>query len=289
VKGAINRIELERHILAWLEEDMPFGDVTTDALLDETIVGSGALIAKESGVLCGIEIFEMIYECIDKNVKIDKKKSDGMNIEPGDVIGEISGPIASILKGERLGLNIMQRLSGIASKSQIYAEAVEQYDTKIVDTRKTTPGLRSLEKYAVRVGGCTNHRYSLSDAVMIKDNHIAGAGSITEAVRRVKACIPHTAKIEVEVETFNELREVIHTGVDIILLDNMTTEQLRRAVRFVKEHAKKAISLEASGNMTLERLPEVAATGVDIISVGALTHSVNALDISLKFEKPVVK
>jgi nicotinate-nucleotide pyrophosphorylase (carboxylating) len=124
---------------------------------------------------------------------------------------------------------------------------------------------------------------------MIKDNHIAGAGSITEAVRRVKACIPHTAKIEVEVETFNELREVIHTGVDIILLDNMTTEQLRRAVRFVKEHAKKAISLEASGNMTLERLPEVAATGVDIISVGALTHSVNALDISLKFEKPVVK
>jgi len=289
VKGAINRIELERHILAWLEEDMPFGDVTTDALLDETIVGSGALIAKESGVLCGIEIFEMIYECIDKNVKIDKKKSDGMNIEPGDVIGEISGPIASILKGERLGLNIMQRLSGIASKSQIYAEAVKQYDTKIVDTRKTTPGLRSLEKYAVRVGGCTNHRYSLSDAVMIKDNHIAGAGSITEAVRRVKACIPHTAKIEVEVETFNELREVIHTGVDIILLDNMTTEQLRRAVRFVKEHAKKAISLEASGNMTLERLPEVAATGVDIISVGALTHSVNALDISLKFEKPVVK
>jgi nicotinate-nucleotide pyrophosphorylase (carboxylating) len=275
--------------LAWLEEDMPFGDVTTDALLDETIVGSGALIAKESGVLCGIEIFEMIYECIDKNVKIDKKKSDGMNIEPGDVIGEISGPIASILKGERLGLNIMQRLSGIASKSQIYAEAVKQYDTKIVDTRKTTPGLRSLEKYAVRVGGCTNHRYSLSDAVMIKDNHIAGAGSITEAVRRVKACIPHTAKIEVEVETFNELREVIHTGVDIILLDNMTTEQLRRAVRFVKEHAKKAISLEASGNMTLERLPEVAATGVDIISVGALTHSVNALDISLKFEKPVVK
>lgn len=289
MKGAINRIELERHILAWLEEDMPFGDVTTDALLDETIVGSGALIAKESGVLCGIEIFEMIYECIDKNVKIDKKKSDGMNIEPGDVIGEISGPIASILKGERLGLNIMQRLSGIASKSQIYAEAVKQYDTKIVDTRKTTPGLRSLEKYAVRIGGCTNHRYSLSDAVMIKDNHIAGAGSITEAVRRVKACIPHTAKIEVEVETFNELREVIHTGVDIILLDNMTTEQLRRAVRFVKEHAKKAISLEASGNMTLERLPEVAATGVDIISVGALTHSVNALDISLKFEKPVVK
>ncbi len=289
MKGAINRIELERHILAWLEEDMPFGDVTTDALLDETIVGSGALIAKESGVLCGIEIFEMIYECIDKNVKIDKKKSDGMNIESGDVIGEISGPIASILKGERLGLNIMQRLSGIASKSQIYAEAVKQYDTKIVDTRKTTPGLRSLEKYAVRVGGCTNHRYSLSDAVMIKDNHIAGAGSITEAVRRVKACIPHTAKIEVEVETFNELREVIHTGVDIILLDNMTTEQLRRAVRFVKEHAKKAISLEASGNMTLERLPEVAATGVDIISVGALTHSVNALDISLKFEKPVVK
>ncbi len=288
MKGAINRIELERHILAWLEEDMPFGDVTTDAILDETILGSGALIAKESGVLCGIEIFEMIYECIDKKVKIDKKKSDGMKIEAGDVIGEISGPIASILKGERLGLNIMQRLSGIASKSQIYAEAVKQYDTKIVDTRKTTPGLRSLEKYAVRVGGCTNHRYSLSDAVMIKDNHIAGAGSITEAVRRVKACIPHTAKIEVEVETFNELREVIHTGVDIILLDNMTTEQLRRAVRFVKEHAKKAISLEASGNMTLERLPEVAATGVDIISVGALTHSVNALDISLKFEKPVV-
>ena len=289
VKGAINRIELERHILAWLEEDMPFGDITTEAILDDSVLGSGLLITKQSGILCGIEIFELIYSYIDINVQIDFKKKDGMKINVGDVIGEISGPIASILKGERLGLNLIQRLSGIATIAHAYAEAVKPYDTKVVDTRKTTPGLRSLEKYAVRVGGCRNHRFSLSDAVMIKDNHIAGAGTITEAVQRARECIPHTMKIEVEVETFNELREVIHTGVDIIMLDNMTTEQLRRAVRFVKEHAKKAIALEASGNMTLERVAEVAATGVNLISVGALTHSANALDISLKFEKPVVK
>ncbi len=285
----VNQIELQRHILEWLEEDMPFGDATTDAIIDKTVLGAGDLIAKEAGILCGIDVFAQIYKCIDSQVKLEVAIHDGMAIEAGDVIARVHGPIGSILKGERLGLNIMQRLSGIASMAHQYFEAVKPYDTVIVDTRKTTPGFRSLEKYAVRTGGCMNHRFSLSDAVMIKDNHIAAAGSITEAVKRAKASVAHTMKIEVEVETFNELREVIHTGVDIIMLDNMTTDQIRRAVRFVKEHAKKMIALEASGNMTLERVAEVAATGVDVISVGALTHSVHALDISLKFEKPVVK
>lgn len=285
MKGAINYIELRRNIENWLEEDMPFGDVTSDSILDPCRIGEGNLIAKEKGILCGMEIFSMVYECIDREVKLEAYSTDGDLVDSGQLIAQIRGPIASILKGERLGLNLLQRLSGIATMANQYREILEGYSTIVVDTRKTTPGLRSLEKYAVRVGGCVNHRYSLSDAVLIKDNHIAGAGGIKQAVCKAKESIAHTMKIEVEVENLVELQEAIDADVDIIMLDNMDTETMKKAVETVRSSVRPNIRLEASGNMTAQRLIEVAKTGVDLISVGALTHSVKALDISLKFVK----
>lgn len=280
----LNQFELERNLRAWLEEDMPFGDITSDYIFTDQQIGAGDLIAKEDGVLCGIEIYRKVYALLDPSVAIVSRLKDGDNLQKGQIIGSIKGPTASILKGERLGLNLMQRLSGIATMSKLYSSTLEGYNTEIVDTRKTTPGLRSLEKYAVRVGGCTNHRFSLSDAVLIKDNHIAGAGSIQEAVDKVKKNIAHTVKVEVEVENLNEVQEAIKAKVDIIMLDNMTNDMTLDAVKMIrKEDAH--ITIEASGNMTLDRIKEVAATGVDIISIGALTHSVRALDISLKFTK----
>lgn len=279
----LNKFELERNIRNWLEEDMPFGDITSDNIFEDQIA-SGRLVAKEFGVLCGLEVFRKVYEILDNQVKVTSNLKDGDILEVGQIIGTIDGPIASILKGERLGLNLMQRLSGIATMSKLYADEVKGYNTKIVDTRKTTPGLRSLEKYAVRIGGCSNHRHSLSDAVMIKDNHIAGAGSIKKAVEMVKSNIAHTVKVEVEVESIDELRQAIDAGADIIMLDNMSNDLTKEAVDIIRNSNANIIS-EASGNMVLERLKEVAKTGVDIISIGALTHSVSALDISLKFDK----
>ncbi len=281
--STLNKFELERNLKNWLEEDMPFGDITSDNIFDQQ-VGLGDLIAKEAGILCGLDIFREVYHILDPNVVIRSELTDGDELEVGQVIASISGPMASVLKGERLGLNLMQRLSGIATMSNKYAKQVQEYKTQIVDTRKTTPGLRSLEKYAVRTGGCTNHRYSLSDAVMIKDNHIAGAGSISRAVELVKGQIPHTVKIEVEVESIEEVKEAISARADIIMLDNMSNEMTSQAVKLIRDSGQN-MTIEASGNMTLDRLIDVAKTGVDIISIGALTHSVSALDISLKFTK----
>ncbi len=283
--NAINDLELERRIKDWLEEDMPFGDITTEYILDKSTMGCGQLIAKEKGILCGVDVFKKVYHCLDPSVAVIHDVVDGDMVSPGQLIGEIKGSMNSILKGERVGLNILQHLSGIATRASLYAKEVEGLQTVIVDTRKTTPGFRSLEKYAVRVGGCVNHRYSLSDAVLIKDNHIAGAGSIMKAVKAVRQHIPHTVKVEVEVETLDEVNEALQADVDIIMLDNMTVNEMSKAVQYVRNTVNKSISLEASGNMTLERIREVAKTGVDIISVGALTHSVKALDISLKFKK----
>jgi len=281
--STMNAFELDRNLRKWLEEDMPFGDVTSDNIFKDQ-VGSGNLVAKEDGIICGIDIFRQVYNIIDDQVNIVSKVKDGDAVITSQIIGTITGPMASILKGERLGLNIMQRLSAIATMSHKYAQVVKAYPTEIVDTRKTTPGLRSLEKYAVKVGGCGNHRYSLSDAVMIKDNHIAGAGSIQNAVDMVKKNIPHTIKVEVEVENLEEVSQAIKAQVDIIMLDNMTNNMTRQAVKLIREKDKN-ITIEASGNMTMDRLVEVAKTGVDIISIGALTHSVVAMDISLKFQK----
>lgn len=279
----INELELEQNLKRWILEDMPFGDVTSDNIFTDQ-KASGQLIAKENGILCGLAIFRKVYAILGNDVSIMSDLSDGDMLNVGDVIGTISGPMADVLKGERLGLNIMQRLSGIATMSHKYSAMINDYKTKIVDTRKTTPGLRSLEKYAVKIGGASNHRFSLSDAVMIKDNHIAGAGSIKKAIQLVRDAIPHTMKVEVEVESISEVRLALEAGADIIMLDNMSNEMTIEAVSLIREFSK-SIIIEASGNMTLDRLVEVAKTGVDIISVGALTHSVNALDISLKFIK----
>ena len=262
-----------------LEEDVGTGDITTLTTISEDAVGHGKYIAKECGVLCGIDLARRIYEKLDKSIVFTAYKKDGDEINVGDIIAEVSGPAISLLTGERVGLNLMQRLSGTATKTRECVKQIEGTSATIADTRKTTPGLRVLEKYAVRVGGGSNHRFNLADGILIKDNHIVAAGGITEAVARARKNAPHTLKVEVEVETFEQLDEALRAGADIIMLDNMSCEDMARAVKIVDGRAK----TEASGNMGDRDLLEVAQTGVDIISIGALTHSVRSLDISLKF------
>lgn len=260
-----------------LKEDMPFGDMTTDYLVPKSLDGFAEVTAKDSGVIAGLDVFVMVFEIIDPELKVSNLVEEGAVINKGDVIITLSGSLHSILKGERLALNLLQRLSGIASMTRQYCDTIKDLTTVIVDTRKTTPGLRLLEKLAVQAGGAMNHRYNLSDAVMIKDNHIKACGSINEAVSRIKNNIPFTTKVEVEVTNLEEFKEAHATSTDIIMLDNMTNKDMKMAV----EMNKGKCILEASGNMTLERIRSVALTGVDYISVGALTHSVNSMDISL--------
>lgn len=272
--------EFDDIILRSLEEDAPFGDITTDVTVAGDATASGVFRAKESGVLCGIDIARRTFELVGGEVTFVKKKADGDLLEKGDIVAEISGNAASILMGERTALNLMQRASGIATATRRAMQAVEGTQARITDTRKTMPGLRKLDKYAVRAAGAVNHRFSLSDGILIKDNHIAAAGGITPAVRAAKRKAPHTLKVEVEVESLDGLREALEAGADIIMLDNMSCALMREAVEIT---AGRAV-LEASGNMGERDLAEVAATGVDLISIGGLTHSVKALDISLKFD-----
>ena len=272
--------EFDDIILRSLEEDAPFGDVTTDVTVAGDATASGVFRAKESGVLCGIDIARRTFELVGGEVAFVKKKADGDLLEKGDIVAEISGNAASILMGERTALNLMQRASGIATATRRAMQAVEGTQARITDTRKTMPGLRKLDKYAVRAAGAVNHRFSLSDGILIKDNHIAAAGGIAPAVRAAKRKAPHTLKVEVEVESLDGLREALEAGADIIMLDNMSCALMREAVELT---AGRAV-LEASGNMGERDLAEVAATGVDLISIGGLTHSVKALDISLKFD-----
>ena len=272
--------EFDDIILRSLEEDAPFGDITTDVTVAGDATASGVFRAKESGVLCGIDIARRTFELVGGEVAFVKKKADGDLLEKGDIVAEISGNAASILMGERTALNLMQRASGIATATRRAMQAVEGTQARITDTRKTMPGLRKLDKYAVRAAGAVNHRFSLSDGILIKDNHIAAAGGIAPAVRAAKLKAPHTLKIEVEVESLDGLREALEAGADIIMLDNMSCALMREAVELT---AGRAV-LEASGNMGERDLAEVAATGVDLISIGGLTHSVKALDISLKFD-----
>ena len=276
----MNRFKWDRILSAWLEEDMPMGDVTTESIFSERDISEGRFIAKEAGVIAGLAYVERIFELLHEGVVCLWSVQDGDFVEKGTVIGTVSGPTLAVLKGERLALNLMQRMSGIASVSRKYAEKVKGTGTKVVDTRKTIPGLRELDKEAVRLGGCSNHRYNLSDAVMIKDNHIAAAGGIKEAIEKVRKNIPHTMKVEVEVSSMDDYLLARENGADIIMLDNMSTEDMHEIVM----HNEGGPILEASGNVTLDRVTEIAETGIDIISVGALTHSVMALDISLKFE-----
>lgn len=276
----LDKKQIDKIVLNALEEDMPYGDVTTDNLIPENDVTEAKFIAKAEGVIAGMPVATRVFELIDNRISIEIFKNDGDKVVKGDIIAILRGPTAGILKGERTALNLMQRLSGIATRTSAFAELVKDYKVSVVDTRKTTPGLRYLEKYAVRCGGGRNHRYSLSDAVMLKDNHIAAGGGIIPAVEKVRANIPHTVKIEVEVEDMEMVREAVEAGADIIMLDNMNEAAMAEAVKYIDGRAL----VEASGDVTEERIRAIAETGVDIISIGRITHSVKALDISLRFK-----
>ncbi len=275
----LDRNMLDKIILNALTEDIGTGDITTQSTIPEDKVAHGLYKAKESGVLCGMGVAKRVFELINSDIEFTALKCDGDRIEKGDIIAEVRGKATDVLTGERIGLNLMQRMSGIATRTAEAVKAVAGYSSKICDTRKTTPGLRVIEKYAVKVGGGTNHRFNLADGILIKDNHIVAAGSITAAVKAARENAPHTLKIEVEVENFTQLEEALEAGADIIMLDNMSCEEMTKAVKIVDGRA----ITEASGNMGDRNLAEVAACGVDLISIGALTHSVRALDISLKF------
>lgn len=263
-----------------LAEDVAGGDITTDNLIPASSRRKAKMVAKADGVVAGLEVAEMVFRSLDKELIWDVKIIDGASVSKGDVIVEFEGTYRSLLTGERTALNFLQRMSGIATMSKMYADAVKDYKTEILDTRKTLPGFRLLDKYAVKTGGSSNHRIGLYDMVMIKDNHIEVAGGITQAVNEIRPRISTGIKIEVETCTLEQVQEAIEVGADIIMLDNMDNETMKKAVEMIAGRAK----VEASGNMTLERLREVASTGVDYISIGALTHSVQALDISQRLE-----
>jgi nicotinate-nucleotide pyrophosphorylase (carboxylating) len=264
-----------------LAEDIHTGDITTLSVLPKPRNISARLVAKEPMVLAGVAVAERVFAQIDPSISFTAAFSDGDRLEKGDVIARMEGDAAALLMGERVSLNLMQRMSGIATQTAAYVEEIEGTGARVVDTRKTTPGLRVLEKYAVRVGGGTNHRTGLYDGVLIKENHIAAAGGILEAVRLARAYIPHTLKIEVETETLDQVDLALQAGADIIMLDNMTLDEMTRAVGVI---AKRAL-VEASGGVNLQSIKAIAQTGVDIISVGALTHSVRAMDISMLMEE----
>ncbi|MEX2247328.1 MAG: carboxylating nicotinate-nucleotide diphosphorylase [Dehalococcoidia bacterium] len=270
-------------VLAALEEDGAYDDVTTRALVDPARWGSGTFTAKETGVIAGLPVSAAAMTALDSTVSFDALVQEGAIARPGDQLAEVEGPLSVILAAERVALNFLQRLSGIASLTRDYVDAVAHTRARILDTRKTTPGLRQLERYAVRVGGGRNHRFNLADGVLIKDNHItaarqAGAVHLGQIVSQARAAAPHAMRIEIEVTTVEEAEEAADGGADVILLDNMPPEEIRSAVEVIAGRAL----VEASGGVTLETVRAVAEAGVDFISVGRLTHSAPALDISLE-------
>lgn len=273
-------MQLEQLLRAALDEDIGWGDITTETCVPADTLVAGRFVAKEDLVVCGLDIVRRVFALLSERVLVTPRTADGSEVAKGSVIADITGPAHPVLMGERVSLNFLQRMSGIATRTRELCRAVHGTKARVTDTRKTTPGLRTLEKYAVRVGGGANHRMGLSDGVLIKDNHIAAAGGITAAVRRARLGAPHTLKIEVEASNLDEVAEALSAGSDIIMLDNMPTEQMAQAVKLI---AGRALT-EASGNMGDKDLAKVAAAGVDIISIGALTHTVRAADISLKVE-----
>lgn len=276
----LDKLYIHDTVMNALKEDMPLGDITTDNIVSEGALSKAEFLAKQDAVIAGLNVAKYVFEVLDSNVKFTAFINDGDKVKKGDIIATVSGSTRALLKAERTALNFMQRLSAIATITNRYVSKVQGLPVKITDTRKTTPGLRLLEKYAVSAGGGYNHRFSLSDGVLIKDNHIAAAGGITNAVERVRGSIPHTVKIEVEVESIEEVQEALDCKADIIMLDNMTNQQMSEAVRLINKRAL----VEASGNMTEETIYDVALTGVDIISIGKLTHSANSIDISMNIE-----
>ena len=273
----LNKIYVDNIIKTALLEDMNYCDVTTDYLIPAEQEGEGKFVSKADGIVCGVEIAVRVFKILDENISFEILKNDGDEVKKGDEILKLKGKTAVLLKGERTALNLIQHMSGIATASNKYAKIVEGTKASIADTRKTLPGLRPLQKYAVMTGGAKNHRYNLSDAAMLKDNHIDAAGGITKAITKLRSKIGHMTKIEVETRNLDELREALAAKADIIMLDNMSPELMKQAVEITDGRAV----LEASGGITDETLRAVAESGVDIISVGALTHSVQAFDISM--------
>ncbi len=263
-----------------LSEDINYIDVTTDNLIPDSHKSSAYLVAKDSGVLCGIDIAMRVFDLIGGGVEYEIKIKDGSEVKKGDIIAEMSGSTKTLLKGERTALNLLQHMSGIATATNKCVKLVEGTNASVTDTRKTLPGLRALQKYAVTVGGGKNHRFNLSDGAMLKDNHLDAYGGITGAVTALRKKAGHMLKIEVEVRNLDELREALDCGCEVIMLDNMSGEEMKQAVQITAGRAK----LEASGNITLENIRAVAETGVDIISLGALTHSVKCFDISMRIQ-----
>jgi nicotinate-nucleotide pyrophosphorylase (carboxylating) len=269
---------LERVVRFALEEDLGAGDLTTNTIIMQGTRGKAALEAREPIILAGLSVFYLVFRRLDADITIQSHFSDGMRVPAGERICTIKGSLSAILKGERTALNFVQRMSGIATLTRQYVDEVESLHVKVVDTRKTAPGLRLLDKYAIRMGGGFNHRMGLFDGILIKDNHIAIAGSITKAVSLAREKAPHTLKVEVEVEDLAGVSEAIQAGADSILLDNMSPDKIREAVGLCRGR----VLTEASGGIKLKNIREIAETGVDIISVGALTHSARAVDLSLE-------
>lgn len=284
LNGVTTKINTDNYILNALREDITSEDVTTNAVMRESRDGRADLICKEDGIICGLDVFSRVFELLDETSWFETNFQDGDEVKNGELIGVIHGDIRALLSGERTALNYLQRMSGIATFTKGFAEEIKGYSTKLLDTRKTTPNMRPFEKYAVKVGGGCNHRYNLSDGVLIKDNHIGAAGSITKAIEMAKEYAPFVRKIEVEVENLEMMQEALDAGADIIMLDNMDNETMKKAVAMAKGKAE----TECSGNVTKERLKEIAGIGVDYVSAGALTHSAPIMDISLKNLVPAV-
>lgn len=283
INGVTMRINVDEYLLNTLKEDITSEDVSTNAVMPEDKQGKADLICKQDGIICGLDIFKRTFELLDPTSRFEANFKDGDKVKKGDLLGVIYGDIKAILSGERTGLNYLQRMSGIATITREYMDELKGYSTTLLDTRKTTPNMRPFEKYAVTVGGATNHRYNLSDGVLLKDNHIGAAGSITKAVKMAKAYAPFVRKIEVETETLEQVQEALDAGADIIMLDNMDNETMKKAVAIIDGKAQ----TECSGNVTKERLKEIAEIGVDFVSCGALTHSAPIMDISLKNLTPI--
>ena len=273
--------DIQNLIDAAFAEDVIVGDPTTDVLIPPGLTGQAALVTRDAGILAGVDLATAVFKRFDPSLRAESLMPDGSSVSPGDRLAQVSGSVASILKAERTAVNFLQHLSGIASETRRYVDAVSGLRAKIVDTRKTTPGLRKLEKYAVTMGGGHNHRQNLADGILIKDNHIEALAlqglSIGDVVRRAHKGASHTIKVEIEVDTIAQLEEVLDAGADLVLLDNMSNEQMREAVKVADGRAV----LEASGGITLETVRAIAETGVDIISVGALTHSAPAMNVGL--------
>lgn len=283
ISGVTMKINMDDYIIHALKEDITSEDVSTNAVMPENKQGTAQLICKANGIICGIEVFERVFTLLDDTFRFETKVKDGDKVTKGQIIGVLYGDIKALLSGERTALNYLQRMSGIATITNEYAKELEGTNTTLLDTRKTTPNMRPFEKYAVTVGGGRNHRYNLSDGVLLKDNHIGAAGSVAKAIKMARDYAPFVRKIEIETETLDQVKEAIEAGADIIMLDNMDNDTMKKAVELIGGRAQ----TECSGNVTKERLREIAAIGVDYVSSGALTHSAPVLDVSLKNLKPV--